>query len=198
MAQNLSKQKVVDAAIYLFFQKGFHGTSVRDIANEASVNVSLISYYFKGKQGLFEYAVTKYYEDYFHELEETLKENKTLQPIEQLKELIQVIFQFKQKNFQLTCTIHRELSLDSVFVREMTVTYLAKENHYLDHLLAKILGENRLSKKSFLNLQLKGMLMAPYILHHEWQQPVVSEQSHQYFISHYMEQIYDWLDFLNT
>jgi len=51
MANVQSKQKVIEAASMLFFQKGFHGTTVRDIADKASVNVSLISYYFKGKQG---------------------------------------------------------------------------------------------------------------------------------------------------
>ena len=45
MKNNPTKQKVVDAASFLFFQKGFHGTSVRDIAGKASVNVSLISYF---------------------------------------------------------------------------------------------------------------------------------------------------------
>src|SRR5690625_1823657 len=195
---NHSKQKVIDAASLLFFQKGFHGTSVRDIAEEASVNVSLISYYFKGKQGLFEHAVTRYYEEYFEEIEKNLQGNKDRPPLEQFKELIATIFKFKQQHFHLTCTIHRELSLDSVFVREMTVTYLAKENHYLEQLLKKILDKKRFARSSFLILQLKGMLLAPYILHHEWQQPVVSEQSHQYFISHYIKKIHDWLDFLTV
>lgn len=196
MQENPSRQKVIDAAVLLFFQHGFHGTSVRDIAEEASVNVSLISYYFKGKQGLFEHAVTNYYELYFAEIEGTIRANQELSSLEQLKELITNIFKFKQQHFHLTCTIHRELSLDSVFVREMTVTYLAKENHYLEHLLTDILGKDRISKKSFLNLQLKGMLLAPYILHHEWQQPVVSEQSHRYFMENYIQQIHQWLDFL--
>src|SRR5690625_7765599 len=75
MKINPTKQKVVDAATLLFFQKGFHGTSVRDIAERAMVNVSLISYYFNSKQGLLEYAVTNYYEMYLQTMEEALQEN---------------------------------------------------------------------------------------------------------------------------
>src|SRR5690625_3156804 len=198
MKTNPTKEKVIQSATSLFFQKGFAGTSVRDIAEKADVNVSLISYYFKGKQGLLEYAVTQFYENYLVELEETMKKTNTLTSLEKLKKLIFTIIQYKQKNYQLTCFIHRELSLDSVFVREMTVTYLAKENHYLEQLLKKILDKKRFARSSFLVLQLKGMLLAPYILHHEWQQPVVSEQSHQYFISHYIKKIHDWLDFLTV
>lgn len=45
-----TKQKVIDAAISLFNTKGYDGTSVRDIAKRADVNVANISYYFAGKQ----------------------------------------------------------------------------------------------------------------------------------------------------
>src|SRR5690625_929357 len=127
---NPTKERVVNAATALFFQKGFDGTSVRDIAQKASVNVSLISYYFKGKQGLLEYAVTDYYEQYLEVIEESLQGSNSYSPLNQLKNLITAIIEFKQSNVQLSCTIHRELSLDTIFVREMTVTYLAKENYY--------------------------------------------------------------------
>lgn len=124
MKKNPTKQKVIEAASSLFFQKGFHGTSVRDIADKASVNVSLISYYFKSKQGLLEYAVTNYYEEYLKTVEESLENAANLSPLEKLNGLIFTIIQYKQTNHQLTCFIQRELSLDSVFVREMAVTYL--------------------------------------------------------------------------
>src|SRR5699024_5989329 len=119
MVNNSTKQKVMDTASALFFQKGFHGTSVRDIADRANVNVSLISYYFKNKQGLLEYAVTTYYEAYLTLMEETMEETQTKDAMERLKALIETIIQYKQTNHQLTCFIQRELSLDSVFVREI-------------------------------------------------------------------------------
>lgn len=196
MKKNPSKRKVVNAAISLFFQNGFHGTSVRDIADEAAVNVSLISYYFKGKQGLLEYAITEYYEQYLETIEKTLQKYNTLSALEQLKKLVQAIIHFKQGNLQLSCMIHRELSLDSMFVREMTVTYLAKENYYINNLLSEVLQKKKSEEKRFLNLQLKGMLITPYILHHEWRQHVIGEQSHQLFVKNYVQQIHNWLDFL--
>lgn len=49
-----TKTTIKDAAISLFYAKGFHGTSIRDIARKAGVNPALISYYFGGKQALFE------------------------------------------------------------------------------------------------------------------------------------------------
>ena len=44
----------MDTAEKLFGQNGFNGTSVRDIAQEAGVNVAMISYYFGSKEKLME------------------------------------------------------------------------------------------------------------------------------------------------
>ncbi|WP_229208735.1 TetR/AcrR family transcriptional regulator [Dyadobacter luticola] len=46
--------QIIEVAEQLFAQKGFAGTSVRDIAQEADVNVSMISYYFGSKEKLIE------------------------------------------------------------------------------------------------------------------------------------------------
>lgn len=196
MKKNTSKQKVLDAAALLFFQKGFHGTSVRDIAEEASVNVSLISYYFKSKQGLFESSVTEYYENYLYEIEETLKKLSEQPALIQLKELIDVIIQYKQSNLQLSATIYRELSLNSVFAKEMIVTYLAKENHFISTLLFNSLKKEHLKDKQFLLMQLKGMLITPYILYNEWKYQVIDKHSHDYFAKNYSNTIKKWLDYV--
>jgi AcrR family transcriptional regulator len=44
--------QVIDIAEKLFADKGFEGTSVRDIAKEACGNVSMVSYYFGSKENL--------------------------------------------------------------------------------------------------------------------------------------------------
>lgn len=196
MKKNLSKQKVLDASIPLFFQKGFHGTSVRDIADEASVNVSLISYYFNGKQGLFEYAITEYYEQYLQKIEESLSEDKDRSAHEQLKQLVKDLLMFKYENFYLSCIIHRELALDSIFVREMIVTYLAKENFYFEELFKHVLTKHQISDLKLFMFQLKGMMMAPFMLHHEWRQNVVSGKTYEIFIDQFIEKIHKWIDHL--
>lgn len=49
-----SRQKILDAAVAEFGEKGFSGARTASIARRAGVNVQLISYYFGGKQGLLE------------------------------------------------------------------------------------------------------------------------------------------------
>lgn len=51
--QNLSKKKIVNSAMMLFATKGFDSTSTREICKHAGVNLSLISYYFENKDGLY-------------------------------------------------------------------------------------------------------------------------------------------------
>ncbi len=46
-----TKEKMLDAAVRLFHTQGYDGTSVRDIATKANVNVALVSYHFGGKKG---------------------------------------------------------------------------------------------------------------------------------------------------
>lgn len=47
------KKKLLKAAKKQFALKGLNGTSIRDIAQEAQVNSSMISYYFENKEGLY-------------------------------------------------------------------------------------------------------------------------------------------------
>ena len=52
-----SKDAIILAAISLFNTKGFDGTSIRDIAAKANVNVATISYYFQNKDGLLDFVL---------------------------------------------------------------------------------------------------------------------------------------------
>jgi AcrR family transcriptional regulator len=52
MAFSEKQLQIIRTAEKLFAQKGYDGTSVRDIAEEAGVNGAMISYYFGSKEGL--------------------------------------------------------------------------------------------------------------------------------------------------
>ncbi|MUV39309.1 putative HTH-type transcriptional regulator YttP [Lentibacillus sp. JNUCC-1] len=198
MKPNSSKRKVLEAASRLFYQKGFTGTSVRDIAEQADVNVSLISYYFKNKQGLLEYAVTHYYEAYLETIKHTLENMKEQSPVVKLNEIINVIIHYKQTHHQLSCLIHRELSLDSVFVREVSVTYLAKENYYIRNAFYDILPDHLRNKyeREFLYLQLKGMIAAPFVLQNERRDKALDQYSNELFANQYSRTIHRWITHL--
>ena len=49
-----TRQAILDAALVLFADKGYYGTSLRDVARVVGVRESAIYNYFSGKEALFE------------------------------------------------------------------------------------------------------------------------------------------------
>src|SRR5699024_11319277 len=85
-----------------------------------------------------------------------------------LKNLVFNMIYFRLEHYQLSAFIHRELLLDSTFVREMSVTYLAKENHLLSSLFYHFLPERKRKSRRMLYMQLQGMIMSPFNLYIDW------------------------------
>lgn len=195
-----TKQKIMRIASTLFYQKGFQGTSIRDIAAQANVNISAISYYFNGKQGLLEQTVTTYYESYLNVLEKTYEETTKVAPPERLKKLIATILQFKQENEELTCFISREMAFDSMFVREIVVTYLAKENYLIKKAFFPVLQMKQMNRREqqLLFMQLVGMLSTPYLVHPDFKQHTIGYINKNDFVKYYLRTINHWLDWLIT
>jgi len=105
------REIIISTAMRLFGQKGFEGTSVREIASGADVNPAMISYYFGSKEKLFEKLVehkAAFLKGVFAELA-----NNTSLP--QIEKLFVVIDSYVERMFQTPQfhhLLHRELSLD--------------------------------------------------------------------------------------
>jgi AcrR family transcriptional regulator len=63
-----ARQRIYDAAMALFARKGYGATGMREIADEAGVNLSRVNYYFKGKLGLLRAVLIDYWERYYEAL----------------------------------------------------------------------------------------------------------------------------------
>ena len=59
MADNDCRITLLAAATRLFAEKGLHGVSVRELARAAGMNLSMISYYFGGKESLYAAVLTE-------------------------------------------------------------------------------------------------------------------------------------------
>lgn len=73
MANNDCRANIIAAAIPLFAAKGLNGVSVRELARAAGENLSMISYYFGGKEGLYAAVLTEQFAvlDKIEEIERT-------------------------------------------------------------------------------------------------------------------------------
>ena len=81
------QMRIMEAAEELFAEKGFDGTSVRDIAEEAGVNLAMISYYFGSKDKLME-SLFKYRGESIKLQLENMIENKELSSLQKVYALI--------------------------------------------------------------------------------------------------------------
>lgn len=105
------KQTILDSALNLFITKGFEGTSVREIAAEAGVNVAMINYYFGSKEKLFE-SIVEERASVLQTVFTELLQNKTLTPMEKMDIIIDQTIERKWSHSQFNHLLHRELSLE--------------------------------------------------------------------------------------
>ncbi|MBS1763810.1 MAG: TetR family transcriptional regulator [Bacteroidetes bacterium] len=84
---NDKHKHILEAAEQLFAEKGFNGTSVRDIAGAAGVNIAMISYYFGSKENLM-IALIDYRSEYTRDILEEMNNNKMLTPWDKIEKLI--------------------------------------------------------------------------------------------------------------
>jgi AcrR family transcriptional regulator len=54
------REDILQASLHLFADKGFHGTSMRDIARHANITEGLIYHYFASKRDLFRAIIDEY------------------------------------------------------------------------------------------------------------------------------------------
>ncbi|MEO6722414.1 MAG: TetR family transcriptional regulator [Ferruginibacter sp.] len=87
MEFNEKQIQIIETAERLFADEGFNGTSVRDIADEANINIAMISYYFGSKEKLLE-AIFELRIGNLKTRVESLIKNETLRPIEKVNMLI--------------------------------------------------------------------------------------------------------------
>ena len=108
----MDKQEIIlNAAMDLFSQKGFEGTSVREIAANARVNPAMISYYFESKEKMLEKLVERR-ASYLSGVFEELVKNTALTRTEKLNVVIDSYVERMFSSPSFMHILHRELSLE--------------------------------------------------------------------------------------
>ncbi|HSC40632.1 MAG TPA: TetR/AcrR family transcriptional regulator [Chitinophagaceae bacterium] len=104
------KAHILDVAMQLFAEKGFEGSSIRDLAARAGVNVAMVNYYFGSKEKLFESLVAQKASYTRGVLDEIVK-NTALSDIEKIDAVIDTYVDRLFTNRVFHRVIHQELML---------------------------------------------------------------------------------------
>lgn len=110
MELNDKQLQILEAAEMLFACKGFVGTSVRDIAAKAGVNVAMISYYFGSKEKLLQNLLISRTEQ-SRELLNNLKQDSHMDPRDKIKRIIDFYVDHLLKNRRFHTIMSRQISL---------------------------------------------------------------------------------------
>lgn len=88
--QELSREKILKAALALFAQKGYSSTSVESIALKAKISKGLIYHYFKSKEEILKGIFSILMEN----LNRFMADNHELAPKKYIQKLLEYSFQF--------------------------------------------------------------------------------------------------------
>lgn len=100
--------EILQAAEKLFSEQGYDGTSVRDIAKSATINIAMISYYFGSKEKLLESLIIYRISDMRLQMENLYREDLT--PLEKIDRLIELYIKRINANKGMYQIIHFEIS----------------------------------------------------------------------------------------
>lgn len=136
MNYNDKQVQIMEAAEELFAEKSFDGTSVRDIAEKAGVNLAMISYYFGSKEKLLESLFSYRTENSVVKME-SLLQDKAATSLEKVYQLIDYYID----KFQNQTSFHKIMSREQVQNSRCTVTdyirQFKKRNQEMIQLLIK-------------------------------------------------------------
>ncbi len=102
-----AEDKIKEAAIKVFLEKGFDGTTIRDIAKEAGLNSALMNYYFRSKEKLFSSVFEEMLQLFFKGLLEVF--NRPISLKEKISAVIDHDFEMFKTNPDLANFIINEL-----------------------------------------------------------------------------------------
>ncbi len=93
---NEAETKLLESAMTLFSDKGYEGTSIREIIEGAGVTRPVLYYYFENKEDLFRRIVEQKFAEYTGEIRDVLERLKSCR--ERLQVLISKAFELAERN----------------------------------------------------------------------------------------------------
>jgi AcrR family transcriptional regulator len=114
------REHILIVAEELFAEKGFDGTSVRDIAQQAGVNLAMISYYFGSKEKLLE-ALVELRAGYAYGILEELNKDQSLSPWDKIDRLVDFYVDRVLNNLRFHNIMYQESSTRSEDIKNKTI-----------------------------------------------------------------------------
>ena len=136
--------QIINTAERLFSDAGFDGTSVRDIAEEAGINIAMISYYFGSKEKLMQ-AIFEHRTGKITGKIEGLLKNEKLTPFDKIDVLVEDYVERVDQKLQF----HRLMTCEQLMNKNSVISNLLKELKKRNTNLIEKLIKDGQDKKAF-------------------------------------------------
>lgn len=137
---------LIDAAHKLIPSQGLSGLNIRQVAQEAGVNLGMFHYHFKSKHYFLQVVLQELYEEFFEEFErEATKAMKKNEPsFEQFQRLVNLIISVVGRRRVLFSTIAREAMGGSIDVRKFLMHNIPRHGGILFKVIQRCQKEKTL------------------------------------------------------
>lgn len=109
MQQNKNvEQKIVDAAYQTFVENGYEGAKMRDIATRADINISMLHYYYRSKDNLFDIAFERAFQCVYGKILQVITSEASVQ--QKITEIVGIYIETLTENPRLPNFIFSEIA----------------------------------------------------------------------------------------
>jgi AcrR family transcriptional regulator len=157
---NEKQIQILQVTEKLFAEKGFDGTSIRDIAKQANINIAMVSYYFGSKEKMLEALIYSRISDMKLQLESLFKE--AISPVEKINKLIELYIHRINKNKGIYQILHFELTSKK---REIDLKSFAEVKKQNFEIIKKIIVEGQekgIFKKDINLILIPSSILGPF------------------------------------
>ena len=160
--REVTREKVIQAAIDCIYRDGFHAAHTNRIAEEAGVSWGVLQYHFGDKDGLLQAVIDHIFDDFAATLESTSLQGEDLQ--QRVRQLIDVVWALvSKKEYRVSIAILRNAGKDnssSINGQKQLSRWAKKTSQLWDELFAGKIQEPQRSEiaRHLLFATLRGMV----------------------------------------
>ena len=150
------KERILEAAEKLFFERGYEATGIRDIAAAAGVNSAMIHYYFGGKRNLYKELLSSHLDVLASQISRIEAEDER----EFIKRFMRLHIEILRKRGpRLAVIMMRELSAKTEVGKELFDGFMAD----LGEVLGRVISSGK--EKGFFRRDLLDRLILVFLIH---------------------------------
>jgi len=157
-------EQLIAAALKLFAKKGYKATTIVDIARSARMNVSLVSYHFNGKAGLFRACIEQAASQRLAAARHILTKPQSSEEVRvRLTMFVEEMLNYQVENPEVCTILHRDLHTEMTLIKDLFENGLYKSFATLMDFIEDARGKGLL--KSWVNPTYTASHLYGIVLH---------------------------------